>query len=355
MKEFDFINKILLPLSSSSKIISKKNSSPNNFIPEFNSFNFQDDTAKIALDSNNDLIISKDLMIENIHFLKEDGGFKIASKLLLSNLSDIASSGAIPFAYLLGFTKNNNLNKRYYTQFGKALLKIHNDYKISLIGGDTSNSSNLHYSVTIFGVIKSGKSLLRKNANEGDLIYVSNTIGDAFLGLNIKLNNISSPRNYEKELLDKHFFPQPRLKLSQELVKNNLSNCATDISDGLIADLSNICNASQLNAQVFLSQIPISLSAKKYLKNYQNLSLIDLVSGGDDYELIFTINPKNQIKIKKLAKKLGIKLTCIGKFTSQSWHKNSNKKKYDVFLFKDNQNIDKKNLINLKKKGYEHQ
>lgn len=362
MKEFDFINKILLPLTSSKKHSSNKISPPYISIPQFDCFNLQDDTAKIALDARKDLIISKDLMIEDIHFFKEDGGFKIASKLLLSNLSDIASSGAVPFVYLLGFTKNPSLNSEFYTQFAKALSQINRDYKISLIGGDTSNSKSLHYSITIFGIIKKGKSLLRKNARDGDLIYVSNTIGDAFLGLNIKLKNISSTKinpkklpNYQKKLLDKHYFPQPRIELSQELLKYNLSNCATDISDGLIADLSNICNASRLNAQIYLSQIPISSHAKKYLKDCQNLSALDLLTGGDDYELIFTINPQSRSKIIKLEQKLGIKLTCIGKFTSQSWHKNSFSKKFDVFLFKDDQNIDKENLINLTKKGYEHQ
>ena len=100
------------------------------------------------------------------------------------------------------------------------------------------------------------------------MIFVSNSIGEAFLGLDIKLKNLKKLENYHKKLLDKHFYPQPRIELAQELINLNLSKCATDISDGLIADLSNICNASKLNAEIYLSQIPLSKEAKIYLSYY---------------------------------------------------------------------------------------
>ncbi|MFM6972823.1 MAG: thiamine-phosphate kinase, partial [Alphaproteobacteria bacterium] len=94
--------------------------------------------------------------------------------------------------------------------------------------------------VTIFGSIDKNKILLRKNASEGDLIYVSNYIGEAFLGLDIKLKKPKKLFNFHKKLLDKHFYPKPRVELTKILAKNQISKCATDISDGLIADLENI-------------------------------------------------------------------------------------------------------------------
>ena len=344
MLEFEFINKILLPLT-------KKNSS--SLIQKNPSQNLEDDVAVLNFNKDFDLIISKDIFIEDVHFLKSDGAQKIASKLLLTNLSDIASSGGEPLYYMMGFTKNSTLNDDFYHEFGEALKVLQQKYKLTLIGGDTSNSTKLFYSITIFGKVKKNKILARKNAKNGDLIFVSNSIGDAFLGLDIKLKKLEKLEKYQKKLLDKHFYPQPRIKLAQELINQNLSKCATDISDGLIADLSNICKSSKLNAEIYLSQIPLSSEAKIYLKNNPKINVLELLSGGDDYELIFSINPKNLSKIVEISKKLNLKLTCIGKFFKESnYYANKN---FSVFLFPDEQNKSSQTLIEITKKGYEHQ
>ncbi len=342
MLEFEFIDKIIRPLTQNSKLI-KKNPSQN----------LEDDVALINFNKDFDLIISKDIFIEDVHFLKSDGAEKIASKLLLTNLSDIASSGGMPLYYMMGFTKNSTLNDDFYQEFGKALKTLQQKFKLFLIGGDTSNSAKLFYSITIFGKVKKNKILLRKNAQNGDLIFVSNSIGEAFLGLDIKLKNLKKIENYHQKLLDKHFYPQPRISLSQELINKNLSKCATDISDGLIADLSNICKASKLNAEIYLSQIPLSKESKIYLKNNPQIKLPELLTGGDDYELIFAVNPKNLDKINVLSKKLNLKLTCIGKFFQEKNCKNN--ENFNVFLFPDEQNNSLENLITISKKGYEHQ
>ena len=346
MLEFEFINKILLPLTQnphSSK--HKKNPSQN----------LEDDVAIMNINKDFDLIISKDIFIEDVHFLKSDGAQKIASKLLLTNLSDIASSGGKPLYYMLGFTKNTSLNDDFYKKFGKALQDLQQKYQLTLIGGDTSNSAKLFYSITIFGKVKKDKILSRKNAQDGDLIFVSNYIGEAFLGLDIKLKKLKKLENYHKKLLDKHFYPQPRIELTQELINKNLSKCATDISDGLIADLSNICKASKLNSEIYLSQIPLSQESQLYLKNNPQINLLELLSGGDDYELIFTVNPKNLNKINQLSQKLKLNLTCIGKLSNESPFKNKLTKNFDVFLFPNEQNRSSKDLIKTLKKGYEHQ
>ena len=344
MLEFEFINKILLPLT-------KKNNSSK--IQNNPSQNLQDDVAIIDFNKDFDLIISKDIFIEDIHFLKSDGAQKIASKLLLTNLSDIASSGGEPLYYMMGFTKNSTLNDDFYQEFAQALKKLQQKYKLTLIGGDTSNSAKLFYSITIFGKVKKNKILARKNAKNGDLIFVSNSIGDAFLGLDIKLKKLKKLENYHKKLLDKHFYPQPRIKLAQELINQNLSKCATDISDGMIADLSNICKASKLQAEIYLSQIPISNETKIYLKNNPKINFLELLSGGDDYELIFAVNPKNLNKINKLSEELNLKLTNIGKFFQKPT--NQINKNFSVFLFPNEQNKSPKSLIKITKKGYEHQ
>ena len=141
MLEFEFINKILLPLTK--KNISSKT-------PKNPSQNLEDDVAVLDFNKDFDLIISKDIFIEDVHFLKSDGAEKIASKLLLTNLSDIASSGGEPLYYMMGFTKNSTLNINFFQEFANALKKLQHKFKLTLIGGDTSNSAKLFYSITIF-------------------------------------------------------------------------------------------------------------------------------------------------------------------------------------------------------------
>lgn len=342
MKEFEIIKKKFLPLSKFNQNI---------FNPILDSFNLSDDVSLIK-NSKKQYIVSKDIFIENIHFLRSDGGKKIAQKLLLTNISDIASSGGKPLFYFLGFTKNSDLSKKFYDDFADGLKKIQDEFNIVLAGGDTSNSSQLFYSVTIFGSVDKNKILLRKNASEGDLIYVSNYIGEAFLGLDIKLKKTKKLFNFHKKLLDKHFYPKPRVELTKILAKNQISKCATDISDGLIADLENICESSNLIAEIDLSSIPISQNSKQYLDLNRHISILDLISAGDDYEIIFSAPQHFSSEINKISKNLNLKLTCIGKFLKNNSKKTMNSKNSKVKLYQD---FTSKKLIKFSAKGYEHQ
>ena len=288
MNEFELINTFFKPLANSKE-----------------SLGLTDDVAKISLNPDEELIVSKDLLSEDTHFLKSDGGYKIAKKALLSNLSDLASSGATPFGYMLGFSKNDSLTKKFYEDFALGLKEVQSEYDLKLLGGDTIRSKTLTFSITIFGKIKKGNSLLRGNAKDGDLIYTSGFIGDSYLGLNNKEN---------KYFHNRHFFPTPRIKLGQELLENNLSNCAIDISDGLLADLKHICEASNMNAKIYFDDIAISNEAANFLANNKTTSKLDLLSGGEDYELIFSVNKSKEDQLSKLAEKLKINLTKIGEF-----------------------------------------
>lgn len=317
MQEFELIEKIFKPLSDAKS-----------------SFNLSDDVARISIKPDEELIVSKDLLIENTHFLKDDCAYKIAKKALLSNLSDIASSGATPISYMIGFGKNNSLDNKFYQDFARGLKEIQKKFNIKLIGGDTVNSKEIVISITIFAKTKKNKILLRSKAKSDDLIFVSGFIGDSYLGLNNKEN---------KYFHDRHFFPSPRIKLGQELLKNNLSKCAIDVSDGFFLDLQRVCKASNLTAEISLSKIPISLEAKKHLQENSKINIFDLLSGGEDYELIFTVNKKNAEKVLQLAKSLKISLTYVGNF------KKTLDNKHNVNLLDD-----QKNHIEIIKFGYEH-
>ncbi len=301
MREFQLIEKFFKPLTNKNKA----------------SLGLADDVAQI-----DNLVISKDMMVEDVHFLKSDGGHKIAAKLLRSNISDIAAAGATPLFYMLGFSKNSSTDQKFYREFSNGLKETQEKFGISLIGGDTVNSEKLVFSVTIFGKKTENKILDRSQAKNGDLIYVSGTIGDAFIGRTEKTS---------KYFIDRHFFPTPRIELGKKLIEKKLSKCAADVSDGLIADIGQICKSSQLSAEIILEKIPFSAEAKNPL---------DLVTAGDDYELVFSANPKNVKKIEQLSKELELDLTCIGSFKSA---KNS-----EVSL------ISKGKKIKLTKHGYEH-
>ena len=318
MREFQLIEKIFKPLTKACSAAQ----------------DLADDVAKVSLKSGEELVISKDLFVEDVHFLRCDGGFKIASKLLRTNLSDLASSGATPLYYMLGFSKNSSTDEKFCREFARGLKSVQDEFDLCLIGGDTVSAEKLFFSVTIFGAVKKGKILSRGQAESGDLIFVSGNIGDAFLGLKTA---------FDRHTITRHFFPTPRIELGKALLKNNLSKCAIDVSDGLLADLNHLCQASKLNAEIRLDQIPFSKSAQKFFETNSKIKPLDLLSGGDDYELIFSINARHQKKILELAQTLELDLTCIGEFikpTSQKFH---------VTL------RDKKNTkINIKKLGYEH-
>ncbi len=304
MQEFQLIKKYFAPLAASKAARGLK-----------------DDAASFSIKSSEQLVVSKDMMVENRHFLFSDGGYKIAKKLLYSNLSDLAASGAKPLYYMLGFSKNDRLNKEFFTDFSRGLKEVQNEFKLDLLGGDTVFSDKLVFSITIFGVTKKNKILARNQGKAGDLVFVSGFIGDAFLRL------------------DRHFFPTPRVKLGQYLLQKNLSKCAIDVSDGLLADLRHICEGSNLEADIEIEKIPISKGAKK-----MDFDIMDLLSGGDDYELIFTTSKKNYEKIMKLKKLLDINISCIGELKKK-------KRGQTPFVNLLDKN---KQKITIKKFGYEH-
>ncbi|MDA7705093.1 thiamine-phosphate kinase [Rickettsiales bacterium] len=322
MKEFDIIEKHFKKLAINSQL----------------SCDLGDDTANIILPDNQKLVISKDIMAQDTHFRREYGGHKIAYKLLSSNLSDLAASGAKPHSFMLGFTKNDTIDDQFIISFCNALRDLSEKYNISLIGGDTiSSKSQLFFSITVFGTIAKNKKLSRNNAKNGDLIFMSGNIGDSYIGLQILENKIKiTDQKIKDYFLSKHFYPNAQIDLGQKLSEYNLANSAIDISDGLFADLQHICNNSQLMANIFIDKIAISSHAKDL-----NLNIMDLCQAGEDYELIFTAKKENKQKIQKLSQDLNLKITEIG-FLEQNLDSK-------IKLF-DHNNKE----VKIKKYGYEH-
>jgi len=270
-----------------------------------------DDSALIKIPKNNLLAISTDTLVQDKHFLQNITARELAYKSIAVNLSDLAAMGAIPKWITLSITmpKSDNI---WLKSFSKSFFKTLNKYKLKLIGGDT-NSGPLSITLSVYGLINGKKTLLRSNAQHGDLIYITGNLGESAAGLSLLqkttfLKNIKI-HNY---LIKRHLQPIPRI--SEGIVLRKIANSAIDVSDGLISDLGHILENSQCGANIDLNKIPIS----NILKNNFNANeyLNWALSSGEDYELCFTIAKKNVKKLNLAIKKKLIQCTCIGYITT---------------------------------------
>ncbi len=328
MLEFDIIGKYFKPLAQNYS----------------GALNLSDDAAIISnIKPDQELVITKDALTEGTHFFKGDDPFYLAQKLMAVNLSDLAAMGATPFAYLLALCLPKNTNQEWIERFSYGLNAAILNYGGKLIGGDTTtHDGSLSLSLTAIGIVPKYKALLRSNAQIGDDIYVTGTIGDSYIGLNIlkNPNHFSNLDNHDKTyFINRYHNPTPRLNISQQLI--GIANSCTDISDGLLADLNNICQTSDVNACIYANKIPFFQNL-----NDIEISQLDLLSAGDDYELIFTA-PKNKEKDILNLKTQLVKITRIGQITNKSPSSNTSSKK--ISLFDENNKV-----INFENFGYQH-
>lgn len=309
MNEFGIISKYFAPLTQSSS----------------GAFGLKDDAAVISPESGYDLVITKDAIIENVHFLPSDSAFDIAVKLMAVNLSDLAAKGAKPVGYFLAIMFPKNTSEKWLEEFASGISNMIKLYGGAVLGGDTtSHNGALALSLTAIGQVKTGAMIKRSGAKTGDDIYVSGTIGDSFLGLNILQGKIKGESDY---LVSRYKKPQPRVELGLNLV--DIANSSIDVSDGLLADLGHICEASGLGAIINPDVITLSEDAEKFIDiKYSHLS------GGDDYEILFTAKPEHEQKIQQISDKLQLKITKIGNITSSCGVKLINSQGEEVIIEK---------------------
>ncbi len=297
MKEFKRIDRFLKPL----------------VIDNPPALNLEDDCALLPYTEGKKLVVTKDAIVENVHFLPNTAPKYLARKLLGVNLSDMAAQGATPLYYFIAASLPKSTTEQWWQNFTDELHLIQQEYAIVLTGGDSvSHDGDMFFSLTMIGEVDADKILYRNTAKIGDNIFVSGTIGDAYLGLQIAKGEIKEDDAFLKE---RYHVPHPRVSLGIKL--GGLIDCATDISDGLLADLGHICDCSKVGAEIELESIPLSPSAKQTIEKY-SIDLRELVSGGDDYELLFTVAPENEEKVEKIGKELNLALTKIGCITSSN-------------------------------------
>ncbi len=283
------------------------------------SLSLSDDAAILGPDTQQDIIISKDLLLAGQHFFEDDDPADIAYKALAVNLSDIAAKGAKPLSFMLGIAFPEAPVDKWAASFTKGLQLAMQQFEIELLGGDTTGTKGpLVISITIFGQIEKGRMVKRSGANIGDQIYVSGTLGDAALGLKLRAAKEEtkswSLKNEEKaELLERYLKPKPRCALSK-IIKEYASS-SMDLSDGLIADLEKLCAASNCGAVIDYDQVPVSKPAQKLF--FEDKALKQHCLGwGDDYEILFSIPQKNKEDFTKALQEIEIPMTNIGEIES---------------------------------------
>ena len=256
-----------------------------------------DDSALLTPPPQQQLVICADTSVAGRHFPLDTHPHAIGWKSVAVNLSDIAAMGAKPHSILLALSLPQ-IDHHWLKDFSQGLYDCCDQFGVSLIGGDTTQSPHLTITVTALGWIETGQAVTRAGAQVGDLICVSGTVGDAAFAL----QHMGHPL---QKRLD---YPMPRCQLGQQL--KGLASSMIDVSDGLAQDLGHILKASGVGAVLQLYQLPVSSDIAK-LEQEKKWQLA--LAGGDDYELCFTISPQNYHLLAQ--QKLDVNLTIIGQIT----------------------------------------
>jgi len=261
-----------------------------------------DDAALLTPTPGEQLVLSADAMVAGVHFLPEDPPETIGRKLLRVNLSDLAAMGARPLGYLMTIALTPATDEAWLAAFVAGLAEDQREFGVQVLGGDTvSTPGPLTISLTILGGVPMGAALRRVGAAAGDDVWVSGCIGDGHLGLRAARGEMDDPCGY---FAGRYRLPTPRLALGQAL--RGLARACLDVSDGLLQDLSHLCRAGGCAAQVDAPLVPVSRS---------DAPIIALVSGGDDYELLFAAAPGDRAAVEEAGRAARTPVTRIGRFT----------------------------------------
>lgn len=274
-----------------------------------------DDVALLDGPGGDQYVLTADAIVEGVHFLPDDPPFQIAQKLLRVNLSDLAAKGARPVGYLLTTSLPRRCGSQWLADFAAGLASDQASYGIGLLGGDSVASEGPPtLGATAIGRVRRDRAPLRSGAREGDLVFVSGTLGDAALGLQMLEGALGKLGDIERGFLaDRYRLPQPRLALGQRLV--DVVNAMMDVSDGLIGDLGHICRASGTAAEIDAARLPLSAAASAAIA-LDSRHFFRVLGGGDDYELLFTAPQESLPKLEEIARAGGVPVTPIGRITA---------------------------------------
>ena len=270
-----------------------------------------DDCALLAPDPGMELAVSCDMLVEGRHFLSCVPPQRLGHKVLAVNLSDLAACGAEPLAFTLALALPWP-DEALLEPFARGLFALAERHRVDLVGGDTT-AGPLKLCITVYGQVPQGGALLRSGARPGDELWVSGTLGDARLALEVFRGSTALPAADFEQVRQAMECPEPRVALG--LALRGVASSAIDLSDGLVGDLGHVMKRSRVGAHVQLAAVPRSavLAAQPAALQHQCL-----LSGGDDYELLFTAAPSRRDAVLAAGRSAGVAVTCIGHIRAEA-------------------------------------
>lgn len=276
----------------------------------------KDDAALLACGPDEELVLTQDTLVADVHFLETDPADRVARKALRVNLSDLAAMGARPVAVMSSVAWPKKGGEALREGWVEGLAEDLGAMELPLIGGDTTVTPGpWTMTITAIGKVSKGAALTRSGARPGDILCVTGTIGDAGLGLKVLRDEIELGEEARDFAVTRYQFPLPRLELG--LALSGAATACIDVSDGLLADAGHIAAASGVGLEIELGELPRSDAAAEWLGSQDDLdqALVALASAGDDYELLFTLPPEAFDAAYMAALKSGVRLTQIGRVT----------------------------------------
>lgn len=268
-----------------------------------------DDGAVLQVRDNYDLIVTTDTMVAGTHFFPDVDPRALGHKLVAVNVSDLAAMGAEPAWLSLALTLPA-VDEAWLAAFAAGLHETAEYYNCQLVGGDTTRGP-LSLTMIAKGIVPRSKALTRSGAKVGDYIYVTGTLGDAALGLKLCQGLHEVSKKHQTHILQRFHYPSARVALGQAL--RNIASSAMDLSDGLFSDIQHILNRSGVGASIDVSRLPLSQAVKDSCDSITAIRLA--LSGGEDYELLFTVPEAKRGSLDVLLSPYGIPVTCIGRIT----------------------------------------
>lgn len=277
-------------------------------------FGLTDDAALLpAAAPGSAWVVTVDALVAGVHFLPADPPDLVARKALRVNLSDLAAMGAVPYGYTLALALPKDLPtpEDWLAGFANGLRSDRREYGVHLLGGDSvSTPGPVTLSVTAFGTVPEGRALRRTGARAGDDLWVSGTIGDSAIGLKLLAGELADPGDDDGFLAGRYRLPQPRTALGPALV--GLATAALDVSDGLVQDAGHMARRSAVALQIEAEAVPLSEPARRWIDRSPMLRH-DVLTGGDDYELLFAAPYSARDAVAAAAAGAGAAVTRIGR------------------------------------------
>lgn len=271
-----------------------------------NALGVGDDCALLSVAAGMQLAVSTDMLVEGRHFLSTVDPACLGHKALAVNLSDLAACGARPLAFSLALALPR-AEATWLEGFSRGLFALAEAHGCELVGGDTTQGP-LNICITVFGEVPPGQALLRSGAQMGDDIYVSGTVGDARLALEVFRGKHSVPAEVFEAARQRMERPAPRVALG--LALRGIATAAIDVSDGLLGDLSHVLRASAVGARIDLPEAATLMATQGVLAPEQQLAYV--LAGGDDYELVFTAPVSARASVMGAASQAQTRVTRIG-------------------------------------------